>query len=66
MTSVGLSETQGFVKDVLLNGSSLDRSYVTHEELMNGGELKFLFSSEGDAAWSHRRLQAPYSITASK
>jgi predicted alpha-1,2-mannosidase len=52
-----------FVKDVLLNGKSLDRSYVTHQELMQGGELKFVFSSENDAAWSHRKLRAPYSLT---
>jgi len=63
--SVNLSESRGFVKDVLLNGSSLDRSYVTHEELMNGGELKFIFSTERDAEWSHRKLRAPYSDTAS-
>jgi predicted alpha-1,2-mannosidase len=62
--SIGLSEEHGFVKDVLLNGKSLDRSYVTHEELMNGGELKFIFSEEKDAAWSHRTLRPPYSDTA--
>jgi len=38
---------------------------VTHEELMSGGELKFIFSSEKDAEWSHRKLRAPYSDTAS-
>ena len=30
---------------------------------MQGGELKFVFSSEKDAAWSHRALQPPYSET---
>jgi predicted alpha-1,2-mannosidase len=63
IASVNLSEGRGFVKDVLLNGNSLDRSYVTHEELMKGGELKFIFSSEKDAEWSHRMLRAPYSET---
>ena len=62
--SVNLSEARGFVKDVLLNGKSLDRSYVTHEELMKGGELKFIFSTEQDAEWSHRKLRVPYSATA--
>ena len=62
--SVNLSQDHGFLKDVLLNGKSLDRSYVTHEELMKGGELKFVFSAEKDAAWSHRTLRAPYSDTA--
>lgn len=64
--SVDMSEQRGFVKDVLLNGKSLDRSYVTHEELMKGGELKFIFSDEKGAEWSHRILRAPYSETAAR
>ena len=63
IASVGMNEAHGFLKDVVLNGRSLDRSYVTHEDLMQGGELKFIFSSERDAAWSHRKLLAPYSET---
>ena len=61
--SVGMNDTQAFLKDVALNGQSLDRSYVTHDELMQGGELKFIFSGEREATWSHRRLDAPYSET---
>jgi predicted alpha-1,2-mannosidase len=64
--SVNRTEEAGFLKDVLLNGKSLDRSFVTHQELMQGGLLKFVFSSEQDAAWSHSRLQAPYSISSPK
>jgi len=64
--TVNLSTQRGFLKDVLLNNQSLDRGYLTHQELMKGGELKFIFSSEKDADWSHRTLQAPYSVTASK
>lgn len=61
--ATGLSETNAFVKDVRLNGRSLDRSYVTHEELMAGGVLEFVMSAEKDAAWSHKKLKAPYSMT---
>jgi predicted alpha-1,2-mannosidase len=64
--SVSLSQERGFLKDVLLNGKSLDRSYVTHEELMKGGEIKFIFSTENDADWSRRALGTPYSDTPSK
>jgi predicted alpha-1,2-mannosidase len=63
IVSAGMSETQGYLKDVLMNGRSLNRSYITHEDLMQGGELKFVFSREADAAWSHRSLGAPYSET---
>lgn len=64
--SVGMSETQTYLKDVTLDGRSLDRSYVTHEELMRGGELTFFFSGEKDAAWSHRNLRSPYSESAGR
>lgn len=63
ITSVNRSEVRGFLKDVQLNGKSLDRSYLTHDELMLGGDLKFIFSTEKDADWSRRTLRAPYSDT---
>jgi predicted alpha-1,2-mannosidase len=59
--SANLSKDRGFLKDVQLNGRSLDRSYVTHEELMQGGVLRFVFSSEKEAEWSRRALRAPFS-----
>ena len=62
--SAKLSDDHGFVKDVLFNGKSLDRTYVTHDELMNGGDLKFIFSDEKDAEWSRRSLGLPHSDTA--
>jgi len=63
--SAHMGEDRGFVKEVLLNGKSLDRSYVTHEELMEGGTLRFIFSDEKQADWSRRALRAPFSETAS-
>jgi predicted alpha-1,2-mannosidase len=63
INSVKLSDDHGFVRDILLNGKSLDRTYVTHDELMNGGDLRFIFSNEKDAEWSHRSLRLPYSDT---
>jgi predicted alpha-1,2-mannosidase len=59
--SSNVNENHNFVKDVQLNGKSLDRSYVTHEELMQGGILKFIFSSEKEAEWSRRPLRKPFS-----
>lgn|GEM_PF-6535717 len=56
-----MNEEHGFIRDILLNGKSLDRSYVTHEELMHGGELKFIFSNQKEAEWSHRTLRMPFS-----
>lgn len=64
--SANMSETHSYLKDVLLNGKSLDRSYLTHEELMQGGVLRFVFSDEKEADWSHRALRPPFSETAAR
>ncbi len=59
----GLSDANGYVQSVTLNGKPLDRTYLRHEEMMAGGELRFSMSSKADAAWSLRRHEAPYSMT---
>lgn len=59
----GLSGTNVFVKTLTLNGKLLDRTYLRHEEIMAGGELRFTMSGKADAAWSLRRHEAPYSMT---
>jgi predicted alpha-1,2-mannosidase len=64
--SKNLSNEHAFVKDVLLDGKSLDRAYVTHDELMKGGQLVFIFSGENDADWSRRPLRMPLSESAAE
>ena len=34
-----------YVQEVYLNEKKLDRTWITHEEIMNGGELKFVLST---------------------
>ncbi len=64
VSSEGMDGAHAYVRSVLLNGKTVERSYVTHEELMRGGELHFIFSTEAEAAWSRKALAAPYSETA--
>ncbi|WP_425401994.1 GH92 family glycosyl hydrolase [Fulvivirga imtechensis] len=42
------SDKNVFVKRVTLNGKLLDRRYVTHEDIVNGGTLTFYMSSRPD------------------
>ncbi len=58
-----LSEANGYVQAVTLNGKPLDRTYLRHEELMAGGELRFVMSPKASATWSNQAHQAPYSMT---
>ena len=35
-----------YVKEVLLNGDKLDRTWITHDEIMEGGDVEFVFTPE--------------------
>jgi putative alpha-1,2-mannosidase len=35
------SKTNKYIQKVSLNGKELDRSYITHQEIMDGGLLEF-------------------------
>lgn len=63
VTAQNLSQTNAFIQSVTLNGRPLDRSFVRHEELMGGGDLRFVMSPRGKATWSLHAQQAPYSMT---
>lgn len=40
------SDKHIYVKEVFLNGQKLDRTWITHEEIMNGGELDFVLDTQ--------------------
>lgn len=46
MTAINQSDKNIYVEKVTLNGKELTGTYITHEELMNGGELVFTMNSE--------------------
>ena len=43
------SDKNVYVQKVLLNGRQINRSYITHAEIMNGGKLTFLMSDKPKA-----------------
>ena len=47
-----LSPVNCYVKSVKLNGKPLDRSFITFEEVFNGGELVFEMTSSPDSPWA--------------
>jgi predicted alpha-1,2-mannosidase len=40
------SDKHIYVKEVYLNGSKLDRTWITHDEIMQGGELQFVLTDK--------------------
>jgi predicted alpha-1,2-mannosidase len=42
---INQSDSNVYVQKVLLNGKPLNRTYITHDEIMKGGKLQFYMSS---------------------
>ena len=59
-----LSPANAYIKSVTLNGKPLTRLYLRHEEIMQGGELRFVMSTKADATWSTQPLEVPFSMSA--
>jgi len=58
-----LDSSNAYVRSVTLNGQPLSRLFLRHEEIMQGGELRFVMSTKDKATWSMQPHEAPFSMT---
>ena len=54
-----------YVRSVSLNGVSVTKAYLRHDQIMSGGELRFVMQSKPNKAWASRPADRPYSSSAS-
>ncbi len=54
-----LSATNCYVKSVKLNGKALRRSYITVDEVLNGGELVFTMTDTPNSDWATQPEDCP-------
>jgi predicted alpha-1,2-mannosidase len=59
----GLSDARPYVGRVTLNGRDLSRSFIRHEEIMAGGELRFVMQAEPNKAWATGAGDRPFSMS---
>ncbi len=59
----GLSDANRYVGRVTLNGRPLERSYLRHDELTAGGELRFTMQATPNKAWATAPGARPYSMS---
>ena len=52
-----------YIQSVTLNGESHNNSYITHDDIMNGGELIFLMGSKPNRRWAAQSSSTPYSMS---
>ncbi|MBB5058267.1 putative alpha-1,2-mannosidase [Granulicella aggregans] len=63
VVATGMSDQNAYVTSLTLNGKPLTRMYLRHEELMAGGELRFVMGPKAEAKWSREHLELPFSIS---
>lgn len=59
----GLDDAHAYIAGVTLNGKPLRRAYLTHEEILAGGELRFTMQDAPNREWPGMDAQAPYSMS---
>jgi len=63
IVATGLDAAHTYVGSVSLNGKPLDRAYVTHQEIVAGGELRFTMQAEPNKSWAGDAASLPYSMS---
>ena len=58
-----LAAQNGYVGSVQLNGKPLTRSYIKHEEIVAGGELRFTMQATPNKTWATNAASRPYSMS---
>ena len=59
----GLGDAHAYVGSVSLDGKPLDRAWITHQELMAGGELRFAMQATPNRDWPGAGARPPYSMS---
>ena len=60
------SDKNIYIQSAKLNGKSLDRSYITHNEIMDGGVLEFVMGENPNKNWGSKVENRPTSIIVDK
>ena len=59
----GLSAANRYVGRVTLNGRPLARSFIRHEEIVAGAELRFTMAAAPNRIWGRAKAERPYSMS---
>jgi predicted alpha-1,2-mannosidase len=60
----GVDDAHPYIGSATLNGKPLDRAFLRHEEILRGGELRFVMQAEPNRAWPGVDAPRPYSMSA--
>ncbi len=58
-----LTKKNIYIKSVKLNGKPYNKAYISHDDIMNGGELTFEMSSKPNTSKAYEKTVKPYSLS---
>ena len=58
----GYSEENIYIQSATLNGVTYDKSYILHQDIMNGGTLSFVMGNTPNKEWASSPTSLPYSL----
>lgn len=58
-----VSDKNRYIQEIRWNGKTYTKSFITHEELMNGGKLEFVMSSKPNKKLFQNKDEKPYSLS---
>ena len=58
--SNNLSDNNFYIQSAKLNGKTWNKTFIRHEDIMNGGELIFEMGSEPNKNWATDKDSKPY------
>ncbi len=59
----GLDDAHTYIGSATLNGQPLERAFLRHEEIVAGGELRFVMQAQPNREWASHPKQLPYSMS---
>ena len=59
ITAENITNENHFIQSATWNGQPFERAWISHEEIMNGGELKFVMGPQPNVAWASRESNLP-------
>ncbi len=57
------SKDNVYIQSGTLNGASLDKNYITYDDIANGGTMKFTMGAEPNKQRNITKQSAPYSVS---
>jgi predicted alpha-1,2-mannosidase len=59
-----LNDEHPYIGTVTLNGKPLTRSFIRHEQIVAGGELRFVMQAQPNKSWASSPTSRPFSTSA--